>query len=290
MALLHTLLVFRKKRPLALHLCHVDHGWREESANEAQLLRGMAEAEGLPFHFKRLGALCETSNLEAAARSERLRFFRQVVAETGAQAVLLGHHAGDQSETVLKRILEGARVARLSGMRPSSMCEGVRLWRPLLTVAKQELLDLLESKGIPYFVDRTNEDTRFLRARMRQAIVPDLEARFGKQVQKSLCRVAEELSEWGEFIEERAQQLRSQACVCEDALVWDWSEGQEPKLCEVKALVRLLADEMQLDLRAEHLRTIGEAWAARKAHVHMWIGADLEVDRRRLILGQRSGP
>ena len=183
---------------LKLHVAHLDHGWREESEREAKELQCEVENLGLPFHLKRLEK-CEKSENEA--RKARYAFLEQVREEVGAQALLLGHQMEDQAETVLKRIFEGASLTACQGMRPVSG----RLWRPLLIVPKQTLIDFLEQEGILFVQDETNLSSRYLRGRMRKNIFPWLEEAFGKSVVKNLCRLGERAARLEEALNQQVE-------------------------------------------------------------------------------------
>src|SRR5271165_84222 len=103
------------KMDLDLHIAHVDHGWRPESSAEAEQLKSDVERLKLPFYLKRLENIPMKEN---EARSARLGFFKELYDKLGCQALILGHHGDDQSETVLKRILEGASFSALKGILP----------------------------------------------------------------------------------------------------------------------------------------------------------------------------
>ncbi|MCH9703393.1 MAG: tRNA lysidine(34) synthetase TilS, partial [Chlamydiae bacterium] len=107
MALLH--LMRELNHPF--EVAHIDHGWREKSAEEAEKLQTLVNE---PFHLKRLEKFSQ--NAEDQARRARLNFFRELCEKRGLEGVLLGHHADDQAETVLKRLFEGARLTKLSGL------------------------------------------------------------------------------------------------------------------------------------------------------------------------------
>jgi len=192
LALLHLLIECR----CHLEAAHVDHGWRPESGSEAEELKTYVERLGIPLHLHRLEGGCRG---EEAARSARLAFFRSL----DPQAVLLGHHADDQSETVLKRVLEGAYVTSLGGIRPVSFWEGMVIWRPLLTVSKAELRAWLQEKGLKPLEDPTNTDSRFLRSRMRAEIFPSLAQQFGKEISSNLCRLGHAAREIEEYLDKK---------------------------------------------------------------------------------------
>ena len=170
-----------------MEVLHVDHGWREESALEAQKLQSSIS---VPFHLRRLEK--PSNNAEECARKERLCLYREICQQRGLDGVLLAHHADDQAETILKRIFEGARLTKLIGLEEERVVEGVTLLRPLLPHRKQELIDFLVKEGISFFVEKGGKD---LRSRMREEMLPLLSASFGKEIVPALCRLANDAKE-----------------------------------------------------------------------------------------------
>lgn len=198
MALFHLLL----RNGCDFSAAHIDHGWRKESGHEAEVLREMCRERNVPFYLKKLEISKKNNNLEDRARKQRLLFFRELCREKQFKGVLLAHHADDQAETVLKRVLEGASLARLRGLAPRALVEEVTLLRPLLEVTKAEIEQFLIENNVSFFKDSTNSDPRFLRSRLRQTLLPFLSEQFGKEVQKSLCRIGKQALELGSLIEE----------------------------------------------------------------------------------------
>ena len=145
-----------------IHIAHVDHGWRESSRKEALELKAEAESLNLPFHTIRLES-CETRNLEAHARDQRLAFFQSLFEKIPFQALLLAHQRDDLAETALKRIFEGAHLPFLGGMSSISQYEGMPIWRPLLATPRDEILRFLNERKLRAIDDPTNRDPKFLR-------------------------------------------------------------------------------------------------------------------------------
>ena len=88
---------------------HVDHGLREDSADEAEVVRAAAADLGVAFRAERVD-VAAGANLEARARAAR----HGVLGPDCA----LGHTADDQAETILVNLLRGAGVDGLAGIRP----------------------------------------------------------------------------------------------------------------------------------------------------------------------------
>jgi len=199
-ALLYLLVECRRFFTFELHVAHLDHGWRAESADEAQKIKKEVEGLGLPFHLKSLSLndFC-SGNIEEQGREQRFCHFAHVYSQIDAQALLLGHQADDQAETVLKRVFEGASIFSMGGLGAKSVLRGMNIWRPLLFVEKKDILRWLATRNLNYFLDPTNQQTRFLRGKMREEMFPFLTASFGKKVSSNLCRLGEESKEIKEY-------------------------------------------------------------------------------------------
>lgn len=202
MALLYFLLECREALDFSLHVAHIDHGWREESKSEAQALMNLAKQLNLPFHLRTLEGM-NGGDLENRCREERLRFFQELHEEYHFQALLLAHHGGDQAETVLKRVFEGAGLSALGGLRSIRTFGTLPIWRPLLPFNKEELLRYLDRKHVPFFNDSTNSDPTYLRSRMREKIFPTLEEQFGKNIQTNCLRLGSLCQEVSSYFDEK---------------------------------------------------------------------------------------
>lgn len=198
--LLYLLMECRRFFSLELHVAHLDHGWRKQSADEAQKIQKEVEDLGLIFHLKSLSSKdFSLGNTEEQGREHRLSYFAQIYSQIDAQALLLGHQADDRAETVLKRVFEGASLFSLGGFGMQTMLRGMNVWRPLLFVRKKDILHWLDKKQLSYFLDETNHETRFLRGKMREEMFPLLTASFGKEISANLCRLGDESKEIKEY-------------------------------------------------------------------------------------------
>jgi tRNA(Ile)-lysidine synthase len=162
---------------LTLVVAHLNHCLRgEESDADEQFCRELAAGYGVRFVTRRVEvraiAATQRLNLEDAARQERINFFDELRAATGAAAVVLAHHADDQAETVMMRLLRGAGTTGLAGM---AYCNRRGYVRPLLDVRRFELESYLSARGCRWREDSSNNDTRYLRNRIRHELLPLLE-------------------------------------------------------------------------------------------------------------------
>ena len=158
--------------PVALHL---DHGQRQESAEQAKQLGAFCDSLGVPFASGRADvpalAKARKIGLEEAGREARYSFFREAASRVGCDLVATGHTADDLSETVLFNLIRGTGMAGLGGI-PASR-DGIV--RPLLPFTRAETRAYCAGQGLTPLEDPGNENLSFSRVRLRLRVMPELE-------------------------------------------------------------------------------------------------------------------
>ena len=206
-ALLHILVALEYH----VEIAHLDHQTRGgESRADADFVREMASGLGLPCHIESRAVAQDAresgESFEAYARQERYAFLCRVARERKCDALATGHHRDDQAETVLMRLLRGAGPSALAGIPPVRMEEGVRIIRPLIECARTEIQDWLRSRGVPWREDASNEDTQFLRNRIRHELIPALQDAYNPRLPEALCRTAEALRQDASLLDPMAEE------------------------------------------------------------------------------------
>ena len=160
---------------IALSALTCEHGIRGDSSKrDLEFVKAFCEARSIPlFVFaadipKR--AQASKRGLEEEGRAFRYECFHKILEEGKADFVATAHHKGDVAETVLFRL---ARGTSLQGIDAISERGGIV--RPLLNVAKEEILAYLKERNISFVTDETNDDERFSRNAIRKNVLPALE-------------------------------------------------------------------------------------------------------------------
>lgn len=164
---------------------HFDHGMRAESARDAAWVRGLCGAWGVPLAEARAETPPRT---EEEARDARYAFLRTAQAEAGATHLATAHHADDQAETVLFRVLRGTGLPGLAGIPPRG--EG-GLVRPLLPFWRVEIVRYARAAGLAWREDATNALADPARNRIRLQLLPEIERHVAPGARRSLARLAE---------------------------------------------------------------------------------------------------
>lgn len=214
-ALLVALWALRGPLGLELHVVCVDHQLRAGSADEARAVVAAAQRLGLGAEVARVTVPGGASRM-AAARAARYQALRAIAQDRGAQALAVGHTRDDQAETMLMRWLGGAGLRGLGGMaltRRAEAADGpLLLVRPLLRTARAEIDRFLAGlsagpDGSPVaplpLSDPTNADARFLRARLRHTLLPQLRCEQPR-LDAHLGELAEQLRADADYLDAQA--------------------------------------------------------------------------------------
>ncbi len=192
--LAHAWEAFAHGRGLRARVLVVDHQQRPESGADADRAAAAAAALGLPAAVLTV----EAAGDEASLRRARYAALEAAMAEGGERLLLLGHHADDQAETVLLRILRGTGLRGLAGMAPRRrLASGGELRRPLLAFRAAAIREWLRGEGVPWIEDPSNADpAAAARNRLRAQAVPALADIGAGDPVRGLLRLAEEASDW----------------------------------------------------------------------------------------------
>jgi tRNA(Ile)-lysidine synthase len=198
-ALTHALRTVAHSLGFRLAAAHLNHRLRgTESDRDERFVREVCLRLGLELVVERADGLGpDTPNLEERARELRHSFLNRTADRLGASHIALAHHADDQAETVLMRLLRGAGIAGLGAMAEAGPG---RLIRPLLAVSRAALLAYLDAIGAPFVTDSTNLSTTPQRNRVRNELLPMLEREYAPGLRDRLAVLSSELRSAHDFL------------------------------------------------------------------------------------------
>ncbi len=263
------LLLALQARGYRVHAWHVDHAWRDASADEASHLAEVAEQWGIPFSSARLTSVPET-NREAAARHARYTQFERWAGQHGISTLCLAHHRDDQAETVCMRLLQGAGAGGCRGMQGQRMLGMLRIVRPLLHVPGLELRIALQQAGVGWLEDSTNSEMSVWRNRIRHRLFP--------AVRQANVLPEELFLRW----QQQAEQLTVRLDAAAD-MVMNSGNAKESKDSKNPA------EMPQVSLRWQSWAVCGSAVRARVLQKMMirLLGAGVTPGRRHILLAEK---
>lgn len=189
--------------PFRLTAAHFDHAMRATSAGDARWLRGLCTAWQIPLLTERADT---PPSGEAGARALRYAYLKKAADAVSADAILTAHHADDQAETVLFRIMRGTGITGLAGI---AQRRG-NIIRPLLPFLRSELLAYARAHHLQWREDETNRDLRYARNRIRHQVLPLLE-RTAPGITERLAQLAADAASeeqaWRTILEDVVQDV-----------------------------------------------------------------------------------
>lgn len=224
-ALLKILVSVREEMSLSLFVVHINHGIRDEAAEDALFVKGMCDKMKVPFFLFEENipdmASREKCSEEEMGRIFRYECFHKVMVRERANKLAVAHHMDDQAETVLFHMARGTDLAGLSGMRPVSfrvvgpgasntedfyteMNQGCSIIiRPLLCCRKKEICDWLEKQGDCWREDATNGDDSYSRNKIRVNVLPELE-KINERAIEHITELSDRINEYDVYIGNQA--------------------------------------------------------------------------------------
>ncbi|ACV57261.1 tRNA(Ile)-lysidine synthetase [Alicyclobacillus acidocaldarius subsp. acidocaldarius DSM 446] len=272
MVLLHLCQRAAEEAPSALggfSVVHVHHHLRETADRDAAFVERYCREREIPCEIAHVKVVDERGEgLEAAARRARYQALADRARVKGG-VILVAHHAQDELETFIMRLLRGAGPGGLGAMRPEAEMNGVRVLRPLLAVEKSEIERYAALHGVPHVEDETNEDPRFFRNRVRQVVIPALRA-----------------------VEPRAEEKVRQAL----ELLWAEDAYMRELACEAARRVAVCGADGRIAFSASRLGELHVSLQRRVIHILLncfsareWTLAHVEAVRRLALSGPPSG-
>jgi tRNA(Ile)-lysidine synthase len=168
----------RRRGRTRIEAATVDHGLRPESAEEAKAVAALCARLGVAHRILQWKGAKPVSRLQERAREARYRLLVDHAKAIGADALLTAHHADDQAETVLFRLLRGSGVAGLRGMELTTTRDGMTIARPLIGLKKRDLIAFakegLDAEALDRLARRAGETEHAL-----AHLTAEVEARLG---------------------------------------------------------------------------------------------------------------
>jgi tRNA(Ile)-lysidine synthase len=250
--LLHVLHALADRFGIGLGVAHLDHGLRPEAAEaEENLVLRMARKLDLVCHTNKLEKIPDQGSMEEQLRQLRYAFFTRTARLNGYNKIALGHHADDNAEAVLMRLLRGSGLRGLAGIPP---VRDNLIIRPLIDIRRHEILAFAGRNGLRFMQDASNLDPRFERNRIRHQLIPLLERQYNPNLVRTLNRTAALCREEEDWLDSHLSSFLMQATARSNADVLELrrtSFDAAPKALQ-RRLIRAALRQWQ-----GHLRRIG---------------------------------
>lgn len=270
-----------------LQILHVDHGLRgSDSDADRELVERTAASLGIPCRVEHVDVAAhrtvEGGSLQMAARSARYEAFHRAVGQ-GPSLLAMAHHADDAVETLLMHLLRGMGGDGWAGIPVRTGA----FVRPLLGCSREAIEAYAAEHGIPFRVDASNSDAKYLRNRVRHELIPLMEL-LRPGARRVLQRNAQLARELHALAQDRLMDLgaavHGNADGCAELRIDAVEASVAPLLLLMRftAPARLHPDVLEDILRAIHERHVGARFPG-PTH-------DVSMDREVIVLSPRPDP
>lgn len=308
-------------RQYELIVAHLDHRLRDTSAGDAEFVAHLAGKLRLPCVIEQTDvrnvAQRQGQGIEHAARMTRYEFLARAAKQNNARAVATAHHADDNVETILFRILRGTGMRGLKGMegkrelrnssssilnpqfqpsqakrqlrRSRPAIRNISLLRPLLDFRRNEILAYAQAVGLTWREDHTNDDTRYRRNFLRHELLPLVREKLNAQADEALLRLGAQAGRVEIFLRRQAEERLARSVshadsqkILIDVTMFAPDPSDETEAIPRTTAYRLILERLgmgQRDLTAEHL--LGIDALLRNSSGVMNLPEDFSVRRER---------
>ena len=263
MALLHYLWSNRKELGCKVVAVNVDHGIRENSADDSAFVKNFCKKNGIEIYSFKVNAIKYSEDkkvsLEQGARECRYKVFEGVIHKGLANKVALAHHLQDQAETILLNLFRGTGIAGASGM--DYIRDNIFI-RPMLNTPQTSIMAYMGANEIPFVEDETNTEDEYNRNYIRNKIMPLLRSRW-QGVDKSIANFGNNCREDEKYI---------QSTISKDAII------VEDGLARINASYFVYSDAYVFRLILSALKKIGIATNIETKHLKMIKSMAIEAE------------
>lgn len=202
MALLHYLINNTKNKIIC---CHINHNVRKESMDEEIFLKDYCKKNNIIFESMTIKEYIK-NNFENEAREKRYTFYEEILIKYNSKHLFLAHHGDDLIETVLMKLSRGSDLEGYAGIKEISRKNNYYIIRPFLKYTKEDLIKYNQINNIPYYIDKSNENTKYTRNRYRKNILPLLK-KENPNIHKKFLKYSNTILEYNEYIEKTLDKI-----------------------------------------------------------------------------------
>ena len=185
----------------------------DDSNSDEDFVRALAQQYQVPLHCAEFDTTAFAKehklSIEEAARKQRYDFFYRTASENGYLFIATAHHLNDSIETFFINLIRGTGLTGLHGIR----AKNGNVIRPLLPFTRQEIAEYASANKLPFHEDYTNNDTLFLRNKIRHNLMPVLKD-ISPQIERTMAQNMDNLADAEQIFHQAIAEKRQQIFRC----------------------------------------------------------------------------
>lgn len=204
-ALVHFLNSTKQDLDIEVVAINIDHHIRETSAADSAFVKDFCKKNNIRFYKFDVDALKVATekkmSIEQSAREARYSVFESLISRGVVDKIALGHHMGDQAETILLNIFRGSGSGGARGM---DYIRDNKFIRPFLCLTREEINEYISKNDLSFVEDETNKKNDYSRNFLRNVIMPLLKSKFNS-VERNIVSFGNLAAEDNEYINQQVQ-------------------------------------------------------------------------------------
>jgi tRNA(Ile)-lysidine synthase len=204
---------FFKQAGYNFGIAHCNFGLRgDESMRDQNFVKALADDLQVPFYFVNFDtltyAITHKVSIQMAARTLRYQFFEQLRQQYNYQKIAIAQHQNDAIETVLINLVRGTGIAGLHGISQNR----ANIIRPFLCFTSDEITQIIKQYNFTYVEDSSNASTKYMRNRIRLAVIPELK-KLNPALETTFKNNLAYFSQLEDFLKQEVEKIRNQLFV-----------------------------------------------------------------------------
>jgi len=252
-ALLHIILSLAQRFSLSVGVAHLNHCLRQkDSDDDAEFVASFARKLDLPCYIKKEDVRKyrheKKLSLEEAARIVRYRFFESIAEKYMFSKIALGHNADDNAELVIMNLLRGSGPLGISGIPP---VRNGKIIRPLMELTKSQIVRFLAVNELKFILDKSNNDQRYLRNRIRHHLIPHLKSSYNNRIVETFNRFASIIRSEDEWMDDLINPIFNKSVLAAEnnSVAISISSINESHIAAQRRIIRKAIEEIKGNLR-----------------------------------------
>lgn len=214
-ALLHILYKLKDKLKIRIAAVHINHGLRgKDSDEDEQFVNNICKKYNIPLYSKRFDihkiAKMNGMSCEMAGREARYSYFLELIDKLSGNKIALAHHANDQAETILMRLIRGSGIEGLTGIKP---VRDKIFVRPMISITRKEIESYCKDNELSPRIDKSNYEKIYSRNKVRLELIPYIQENFNKDITNTLNRFADIIKGDNDYLETIATEKADKYCL-----------------------------------------------------------------------------
>lgn len=213
-ALLHMLYTLKGKLKIEIVAAHVNHCLRgKDSDQDEECVKHLCEKYDIPLYSQRIDIhnIIKNSKIscEMAGREARYGYFQKLKKKISGNKIALAHHANDQAETILMRLIRGSGIEGVTGIKP---IRDKIFVRPLININRMHIENYCEINNLDFRIDKSNYENIYSRNKIRLELIPYIEENFNKDITNTINRFADIMKVDNDYLETIALESMVKYC------------------------------------------------------------------------------